>query len=129
MRQFVSRATSRGADVDDVVHDVFLTAARAADRYDGRENARPFLLGVAAQLIRRRRRSVGRFLKALSAFAEAPHETPRTPEQEAGAAEDKQRFERALAEMNEEKREQARNNPDFENLWYKPTFRRLFGYQ
>jgi tetratricopeptide (TPR) repeat protein len=32
-------------------------------------------------------------------------------------------------ELNEEKREHARNNPDFESLWYKPAFRKLFGYQ
>ena len=32
-------------------------------------------------------------------------------------------------ELDEEKRKEAQNNPDFEGLWYKPAFRRLFGYQ
>jgi len=31
--------------------------------------------------------------------------------------------------MNPGKREEAQNNPDFEGLWYKPAFRKLFGYQ
>ena len=32
-------------------------------------------------------------------------------------------------ELDQSKRELARNNPDFEGLWYKPAFRKLFGYQ
>lgn len=32
-------------------------------------------------------------------------------------------------ELNDEKRTEARNNSDFESLWYKPAFRKLFGYQ
>ena len=32
-------------------------------------------------------------------------------------------------QLDEAKRETAQNNPDFEGLWYKPAFRKLFGYQ
>lgn len=32
-------------------------------------------------------------------------------------------------ELNDDKRIEARNNSDFESLWYKPAFRKLFGYQ
>ena len=32
-------------------------------------------------------------------------------------------------EMDGTKQEAAQSNPDFEGLWYKPAFRRLFGYQ
>ena len=56
VRQFARRACAREADADDVVHDTFLTASRAATSYDGRPCARPFIIGVAAQLVRQRRR-------------------------------------------------------------------------
>ena len=66
VRRFVARATSDADDVDDLVHATFLAAAKSAGRYDGRPSCRPWLIGIAAQLLRRRRRSFGRFLGVLS---------------------------------------------------------------
>lgn len=63
--QFVARAVNNGADVEDLVHATFLTAIRAAGSFDGRESARPWLLGIAGRLVHRRRRSLMRFGRAM----------------------------------------------------------------
>jgi RNA polymerase sigma-70 factor (ECF subfamily) len=68
LRRFIVRATSDAADVDDLVHATFLEAAKSAGRYDGRESCRPWLIGIAAQLLRRRRRSFGRLVAVLSSL-------------------------------------------------------------
>ena len=68
VRRFVARATSNAEDVDDLVHATFLAAAKSASGYDGRPSCRPWLVGIAAQLLRRRRRSVGHLLAVLSAL-------------------------------------------------------------
>jgi DNA-directed RNA polymerase specialized sigma24 family protein len=68
VRRFVARATSDADDVDDLVHATFLAAAKSAGRYDGRPSCRPWLIGIAAQLLRRRRQSFGRFLAVLSSL-------------------------------------------------------------
>jgi RNA polymerase sigma-70 factor (ECF subfamily) len=68
VRRFVARATSDADDVDDLVHVTFLDAAKSAGRYDGRPCCRPWLIGIAAHLLRRRRQSFGRFLAVLSSL-------------------------------------------------------------
>ena len=68
LRSFIARATGDAYDVDDLVHAAFLAAAQGAQRYDGRPSCRPWLIGIAAQLLRRRRRAVGRFAAVLTAF-------------------------------------------------------------
>jgi RNA polymerase sigma-70 factor (ECF subfamily) len=68
VRRFLARATSDAADVDDLVHTTFLTAAKSAGRYDGRASCRPWLIGIAAQLLRRRHRAFGRFVAVLTSF-------------------------------------------------------------
>ncbi len=68
VRRFVARATSDAEDVDDLVHTTFLAAARSASGYDGRPSCRPWLVGIAAQLLRRRRRSMGHLVAVLSAL-------------------------------------------------------------
>jgi RNA polymerase sigma-70 factor (ECF subfamily) len=68
IRRFFARATSDAEDVDDLVHATFLAAAKTAGRYDGRPSCRPWLIGIAAQFLRRRRRTVGRFLEVLSSL-------------------------------------------------------------
>ena len=69
LRRFVARATSDADDVDDLVHVAFLAAATSAGRYDGRACARPWLIGIAVQHLRRRHQARGRFFAALKAFA------------------------------------------------------------
>jgi RNA polymerase sigma-70 factor (ECF subfamily) len=66
VRRYLARATSDAEDVDDLVHTTFLTAAKSAVRYDGSASCRPWLIGIATQLLRRRRRAFGRFLEILS---------------------------------------------------------------
>jgi RNA polymerase sigma-70 factor (ECF subfamily) len=105
VRQFVRRATAGDAEADDIVHEAFLTLASLAERYDGRASARPFLLGIAAQLVRQHRRGVARFLQVLASFASSTGErSVRTPEDTASATEEMRRFEQALARLPEEKR-------------------------
>lgn len=68
VRRFVARATCDAEDVDDLVHATFLAAAKTASRYDGRASCRPWLVGIAARLLRRRRRSLGRLFSVLSSL-------------------------------------------------------------
>jgi RNA polymerase sigma-70 factor (ECF subfamily) len=68
VRRFIARATSDAEDVDDLVHATFLAAAEIASRYDGRASCRPWLVGIAVQLLRRRRRSLGRLFAVLSSL-------------------------------------------------------------
>jgi RNA polymerase sigma-70 factor (ECF subfamily) len=68
VRRFVARATSNAEDVDDLVHATFLAAAKIASRYDGRPSCRPWLVGIAVQLLRRRRRSLGTLFAVLSSL-------------------------------------------------------------
>src|SRR5439155_19451183 len=72
VRQLLLRTAPNASDVDDLVQETFLTAARAAASFDGREPARPFLLGVAVQLLRRRRRTFGRLRNMLESLGVAP---------------------------------------------------------
>jgi RNA polymerase sigma-70 factor (ECF subfamily) len=68
VRGFLARATADAEDVDDLVHATFLGAAKSAARYDGRDSCRPWLIGIAAQLLRRRRRRVGQVFALLASF-------------------------------------------------------------
>jgi RNA polymerase sigma-70 factor (ECF subfamily) len=105
VRQFVRRATCDGADTDDLVQESFLTLASIADRFDGRTSARPLLLGIAARLVRQRRRSVARLLGVLATLATTVVEQrSRTPEDAASLREELHRFESALARLSQEKR-------------------------
>jgi len=69
LRRFVTLATSDAEDVDDLVQATFLAAGKSAGRYDGRASCRPWLVGIAAQLVRRRRQSFKRWLAVLSSFS------------------------------------------------------------
>jgi RNA polymerase sigma-70 factor (ECF subfamily) len=68
VRRFLTRATGDAEDVDDLVHATFLGAAQSAGRYDGRPSCRPWLVGIAAQLLRRRRQTFGRFMAILASL-------------------------------------------------------------
>jgi RNA polymerase sigma-70 factor (ECF subfamily) len=100
IRRFVARATSDAEDVDDLVHATFLAAAKSAERYDGRPCCRPWLIGIAAQLLRRRGQSFGRFLAVLSSLrgTRAASVDPRP------ALQARSDLERALAGIGEAKR-------------------------
>ena len=100
LRSFVSRATGGAHDVDDLVHAAFLAAAASAERYDGRVSCRPWLIGIAAQLLRRRRQTFHRLVAVLSALQRAQHGShdPRP------ALQARTDVERALARLSEPKR-------------------------
>jgi RNA polymerase sigma-70 factor (ECF subfamily) len=99
VRQFVARASSDDMDVDDIVQEAFLTAARIAEAYDGRGSARPFLIGIAAQLLRRRRRSFARVCSLFRAFGDAPVTPARTPEEAMSSAEEQEIVRAAVAHL------------------------------
>lgn len=100
VRRFVSRATCDAEDVDDLVHATFLAAAKSASRYDGRPSCRPWLIGIAAQLLRRRRRSVGQLFGVLSSLR-AMRATATDPR---AALEARADVEQALGRISEVKR-------------------------
>ncbi|HEX2660637.1 MAG TPA: RNA polymerase sigma factor, partial [Polyangia bacterium] len=68
LRRFLARASADAADVDDLLHVTFLSAAQIAGRYDGRASCRPWLIGIAAQHLRRRGRALGRLVAVLTSF-------------------------------------------------------------
>jgi RNA polymerase sigma-70 factor (ECF subfamily) len=70
VHRFVSRATSDARDVDDIVHNAFLLVPETAHRFDGRASCRAWLLGIAANVIHRRSRSLARYAKMLGRFGE-----------------------------------------------------------
>ena len=100
VRRFLARATADAEDVDDLVHATFLQAARSAGRYDGRDSGHPWLVGIAAQLLRRRRKALGRFLGfvALLGRSRAPAPDPQS------ALHARNDVERALRGISEAKR-------------------------
>jgi RNA polymerase sigma-70 factor (ECF subfamily) len=100
LRRFIGRATGDAHDVDDLVHATFLAAAESAGRYDGRASSRPWLIGIAAQLLRRRRRAVGRFLTVLRAFGG----TLQSASDPRPALQARSEVERALDRLSEPKR-------------------------
>lgn len=104
VRQLLLRAAPNPADVDDLVQETFLTAARAAASFDGRDSGKPFLLGVAVQMLRRRRRSFGRLRTMLESFGKAPTSAPRTPEEATSQAQEDDRLHAAIARLSEDKR-------------------------
>lgn len=68
VRRFLVQATSNSPEVDDLLHNTFLTAAQCASRYDGRDVCRPWLIGIATQLVRRRRSALGRWFAVLTSL-------------------------------------------------------------
>jgi RNA polymerase sigma-70 factor (ECF subfamily) len=100
LRGFITRATRDAHDVDDLVHATFLESAKCAQRYDGRASCRPWLMGIAAQLLRRRRHALSRFVAVLAAFQSVvrPASDPRP------ALHARPDLERAFARLSEAKR-------------------------
>jgi RNA polymerase sigma-70 factor (ECF subfamily) len=103
VRAFLARA-AMAADVDDLVQETFLTASRAAPGYDGRPDARPFLIGVAAQLVRRRRRGFARLRLALARWGQEEAPSPPTPEEAAQSLDDAELVRAAVSRLSIERR-------------------------
>ncbi|MGP4042947.1 RNA polymerase sigma factor [Streptomyces sp. 2A115] len=72
IHRYVTRRLGEGA-ADDITADTFLTAFRIRGRYDPtRDNARPWLYGIAGNLIGKQRRKEVRTLKALARTGHDP---------------------------------------------------------
>jgi RNA polymerase sigma-70 factor (ECF subfamily) len=101
----VKRTLGGNADVDDVVHALFLKLPELARSYDGRENAGPWLAGIAVRMALRHRRGAGRFFKMLGSFAQSiagrAHGDPETHSSE---RQELRAFESALAKLAPKKR-------------------------
>jgi RNA polymerase sigma-70 factor (ECF subfamily) len=104
VRQFLRRAMPGSSDVDDLVHETFLALQQAAPSFDVRRRARPFVIGVAAQLVRRRRRGLARWMELLKDLQDVCLDVASPPDQDYERAEDVAAIDRALARMSEEKR-------------------------
>lgn len=64
-------------DAEDIAQETFLRAWKALKRFDSSRPLRPWLLSIAANLSRNRRRSVGRYVAALTrAFRDEPKAMP-----------------------------------------------------
>ncbi len=100
LRSFIGRATRDAHDVDDLLHATFLAATKSAERYDGRASCRPWLIGIAAQLLRRRRQTFSRLVAVLAALQRTQHTTS-DPRPTLQARSD---VERALGRLSEPKR-------------------------
>ena len=74
------------ADAEDIVHTVFMKLPEIAKSYDGRLNARPWLVGITARIASRHRRACGRFFRMLTSFgATVPTSRDLDPERESSA--------------------------------------------
>jgi RNA polymerase sigma-70 factor (ECF subfamily) len=105
VRAFVRRATGSASDADDLTHETFLVLARAASRYDGRDSARPFIIGIASKLALGHRRMLARCGQVMRAFSGALAErSPPSPEGIASATEELRRFDRTLQRLSASKR-------------------------
>ena len=70
------------AEAEDTTQETFLRAYHALDRFDASRPLRPWLLRIAANLARNRRRAVGRYLAALQRAFVAEPERGRPPQVE-----------------------------------------------
>lgn len=107
VRRVVSRLGVSSADVDDLVQLTFLEAMRAADQYDGRAVAKPWLAGIAVIMVRRHRRSLGRLLRRLTEWGKDP-DAEKQETNQADAFETHEmahKAEQALAKLSPKKRE------------------------
>ena len=104
LRQFLLRAAPNSSDVDDIVQETFLTATNAAGSFDGRASGLPFLIGIAVQLIRRRKRTFARLRALYDAFGSAPTTPKPSPEDKLHQAQEEALLQAAIGRLSEEKR-------------------------
>jgi RNA polymerase sigma-70 factor (ECF subfamily) len=105
VRRVIARLGVPPSDVDDLVQATFLEVLRCADRYDGRECGKPWLIGLAVIMVRRHRRSLARLAARLSSWATLPSGIIETPEESVGASQAADRAQRALNRLSPKKRE------------------------
>jgi RNA polymerase sigma-70 factor (ECF subfamily) len=95
-----------GFEIDDLVQQTFLEVLRIASTFDGRESAGAWLCGVALRLAARRRRSIARWLRMLTAFGrQRLDDDTLHPERVAVGRQELKRFADALRQLQPKKRE------------------------
>jgi RNA polymerase sigma factor (sigma-70 family) len=102
--RFALQATSHPQDAEDISHATFMTAAKAAGSFDGRPSCRPWLLGIAARLLARRRRSLGRCARAIREFAVLHDNSAIDPHRELVSRDELTAVCRAVKHLSEPKR-------------------------
>ncbi|HTQ04755.1 MAG TPA: RNA polymerase sigma factor [Polyangiaceae bacterium] len=101
---FLIRATGSRPDAEDLLHATFVTAAKAAGSFDGRETCLPWLLGIAARIAYRHRRGLLRWRRALTRFRATEPPEVWDPARQLGARDRLSVLARALERMSERKR-------------------------
>jgi RNA polymerase sigma-70 factor (ECF subfamily) len=92
------------ADAEDVAQETFIRAYTALERFDETRPLRPWVLSIAANLARNRRRGLGRYWAALQrAFRENPE--PYHPPPERTVAADARRLHAAVARLRPDARD------------------------
>lgn len=79
---------SDSAEAQDVTQETFIRAYQALGRFDASRPMRPWLLRIAANLARNRRRALGRYFFALQRALRAEPEAGKQPSVEALSAQD-----------------------------------------
>ena len=105
VRRVVARFGVQATEVDDIVQATFLDVLRAAANYDGRANAKAWLIGLSVMQVRRNRRSLSRIAARAAAWALEPSPKSPTPEDTAATNELAARARRALDALPAKKRE------------------------
>ena len=101
---FVRRATYDASDAEDLVHATFMAAAKAASSFDGRQSCRPWLVGIAARLLFRRKRGLSRWARALRELTLRESDRYADPHAELAARDEVNRLSLALQRLSERKR-------------------------
>jgi RNA polymerase sigma-70 factor (ECF subfamily) len=105
MWRAVERILGDRTDAGDVVHGVFLKLPTIARRYDGRANARSWLIGIAVRTALRHRRGVQRFVRMLAALAHTvTADRDSGPEARVTSIQELTRFDAALRKLSAKKR-------------------------
>jgi RNA polymerase sigma-70 factor (ECF subfamily) len=106
VRRTLARLGVGSSDVDDLIQATFLQVITAAPKFDPRFAVRSWLLGIAAMMVRRRRRSVRRLADRIASFAKAvPERAPETPDAELALHETEERVKKALDRLSPKLRE------------------------
>jgi len=106
VRRVLSHLGVSSGDLDDVIQSTFVQVISAAARFDPRFNARSWLMGVAAMMARRHRRSLLRVAQRLSSWSATwipPH--PVTPAEAFDSEEIGRRMAHAIARLSPKRRE------------------------
>ncbi|MEQ9501063.1 MAG: RNA polymerase sigma factor [Deltaproteobacteria bacterium] len=91
--------------VEDLVQSTFLEVWRCAPRFRNGSAGRTFIVGIATNLSRMRRRGEARRRRAMDALAAEPQRAGTTPEERAVVGQRVRRLEAAIATLSEKQRE------------------------